>query len=116
MTGGYTSWVGAIVRLPLTADTGPDPVVGVLVLVTLVSATVLSLYLMARLYRGYRRDGEGGMLVLGAGLVLLTTVPIVLRLVLANVPGVGVELQELLATVSQLLGLLIILGVIYDPE
>lgn len=116
MTGVYTSSLAATARLPIAAETGPDPVLGVLVLVTLVGATVLSLYLVARLYRGYRRGGDGGMLVLGAGLVLLTTVPIVVRLVLANVPGVGVELQELLATVSQLLGLLVILGVIYDRE
>ncbi|MCU4926362.1 hypothetical protein OB905_10250 [Halobacteria archaeon AArc-dxtr1] len=99
--------------LPLQADaTGGSPTLVVLVFVALLIATVLSLVLAVRLYRGYRGGGGSGMLVLGAGLVLLTTVPMVLRLALSNVPADPVW-REVIATAAQLLGLLLILGVIY---
>ena len=95
------------------ATGGGSATLVVLVFVALVLATVLSLYLAGRLYQGYRRGGGRGMLLLGVGLVLLTTVPILLRFVLSNVPGVALTVQELVATLSQLVGLLVILGVIY---
>lgn len=79
----------------------------------LVVATGLSIYLAIRLYRGYRVGGSVEMLLLGCGLVLLTTVPMVLRFVLSNVPTIEPAWRELIATSSQLLGLLVILGVIY---
>jgi hypothetical protein len=53
------------------------------------------------------------MAALGVGLVLLTTVPMVLRVVLATVPGVPGTTRALAVTASQLLGLLVILGVVY---
>ncbi|MFP8951620.1 hypothetical protein ACLI4Z_01430 [Natrialbaceae archaeon A-arb3/5] len=97
---------------PLQQVTGGSPEVVALVFVALLVATALSLYLAVRLYRGYRRGGGVGMLVLGTGLVLLTTMPMVLRLVLSNAP-VGPAWREVIATASQLLGLLLILGVVY---
>lgn len=97
---------------PLQA-TGGSPTVVLLVFAALFVATVLSLYLALRLYRGYRDGGGRGMLVLGTGLVLLTTVPLVTRLVLSNVPGVAPTTRAIVATASQLLGLLVILGVVY---
>ncbi|WP_254839311.1 hypothetical protein [Natronomonas marina] len=98
---------------PVAQASGGAPTLVLLVFAALVVATVLSLYLAVRLYRGYTEGGDTGMLVLGAGLVLLTTVPMVLRFVLSNVPGVAPTTQELLATACQLLGLLVILGVIH---
>ena len=80
------------------ATGGGSATLVVLVFVALVLATVLSLYLAGRLYQGYRRGGGRGMLLLGVGLVLLTTVPILLRFVLSNVPGVALTVQELVAT------------------
>lgn len=93
--------------------TGGSPTVVLLVFAALFVATVLSIYLALRLYRGYRAGGGRGMLLLGVGLVLLTTVPMLLRLVLSNVPGVAVTTRSILANASQLAGLLLILGVIH---
>lgn len=84
-----------------------------LVFVALVTATLLSLYLALRLYRGYRQSGSVEMLVLAIGLVLLTTVPMVLRFVLSNVPTIEPAWREVVATTAQLVGLVVILGVIY---
>lgn len=99
---------------PLQTTAGGDPTVVVLVFAALFVATVLSVYLALRLYRGYR-DGDGGrsMAALGVGLVLLTTVPMVLRVVLASTPGVDGTTRVLLVTASELLGLIVILGVVY---
>lgn len=96
--------------------TGGSSTLVVLVFVALFVATILSLYVAARLYQGYRRGGTGDVLWLGVGLVLLTTVPLVLRLVLTNVPGLGPTVRALAATACQLTGLLVILGVIYGPD
>ena len=93
--------------------TGGDPTVVLAALGALVLATALSLYLAVRLYRGYRRGGSPGMAALGVGLVLLTTVPMLLRVVLATVPAVPGTTRALAVTASQLLGLLVILGVVY---
>lgn len=92
---------------------GGSPELVVLVFVSLIVATTLSLYLAWRLYRGYRAGGGRAMLLLGLGIVLLTTVPMVLRLVLSNVPAVETTWQEVAATACQLVGLLLILGVIH---
>jgi hypothetical protein len=93
--------------------TGGDPTVVLAALGALVLATALSLYLAVRLYRGYQRGGSPAMAALGVGLVLLTTVPMLLRVVLATVPGVPGTTRALAVTASQLLGLLVILGVVY---
>lgn len=98
---------------PLQTVTGGSAVVVLLVFGALFVATILSLYLAARLYRGYRQARQPGMLLLGVGLVLFATVPILLRLLLSNVPDVPATTRSIAATASQLLGLLIILGVIY---
>ncbi|SDR01325.1 hypothetical protein [Natronobacterium texcoconense] len=96
-----------------TQAVGGSPELVVLVFLALLVATVLSVYLAVRLYRGYRAGGGVGMLLLGAGLVLLTTIPMLLRLVLSNMPAVAPVWQEVIATAVQLLGLLVILGVVY---
>lgn len=97
-----------------TAATGGSATLVLLVFAALFVATVLSLYLAARLCRGYRAGGGRSMLGLFVGLVLLTTVPILARLVLTNVGGVPATTRALVATASQLLGLLVVLGVVYD--
>lgn len=93
--------------------TGGSPALVVLVFLALLVATLLSLYVAVRLYRGYRRGGDRGTLLLGVGLVLLTTVPMVARLILSNTPAMGPTWREIVATGFQLLGLAVILGVIY---
>ncbi len=99
--------------LQLQSAVGGEPEIVVAVFVALIVATVLSIYLAYRLYRGYRGGGGTGMLILGVGLVLLTTVPMLLRLLLSNVPPVDPVWQEIAATTAQFLGLICILGVIY---
>lgn len=98
----------------LQTTTGGSTTVVLLVFAALALATILSLYLAVRLYQGYRDTGGRMMLLLGIGLVFLTTVPILLRLVLSNVPSVATTTRTLAATVCQLIGLLIILGVVYE--
>lgn len=94
---------------------GPDAAVALVLAVfaALIVATGLSIYLAVRFYRGYSRRGSVDHLLLAVGLVLLTTVPMVLRFVLSNVPTVDPAWREVLATAAQLLGLFVIVGVIY---
>jgi len=110
MTGSAEA-VGAL--LAGTTTTGGSATVVLAALVALFVAAVLSVALALRLYRGYRRGGGRARLLLAVGLVLLTTVPIGLRLVLTNVPGTTAATRELAVAGSQLLGLLLVLGVIY---
>ena len=79
-------------------------------------ATALSLYLAVRLYRGYRATRDPEMGALGVGLLLLTTAPLLVRLVLSNVTGVDATTRAIVAAASQLLGLLVVLGVIYGER
>ncbi|MEF8780238.1 MAG: hypothetical protein V5A46_06140 [Haloferacaceae archaeon] len=113
---GAIGRAGPPVDATVAAATGGSATVVALVFLALFVATILSLYVAARLYQGYRSGGSPGMLRLGIGLVLLTTVPILLRLVFTNVPGADPTTRALLATASQLAGLLLILGVIYGAD
>lgn len=100
--------------LPLQSVTGGSTAVVLAALIALLVATVLSLAVAARLYRGYRRGGGRSMLGLLVGLVLLTTVPFVLRLILTNVGDVPATTRALAATTSQLAGLIVVLTVVFD--
>lgn len=99
--------------LSLQTASGGSTTLVVLVFVALFVATGLSVYLALRLYRGYRTGGGSAMLALLIGLVLLTTVPFTLRLLLSNVGRIDTATRALAATSSQLVGLLIILSVVY---
>ncbi len=101
------------VTVSSTAQTTAGPGVVLAVFGALLVATALSIFLAVRLYRGYRAGGSSDMLLLGVGLVLLTTVPMLLRLLLSNVPAIAPAWREIGATTAQLLGLLVIRGVIY---
>ncbi|MDG5759800.1 hypothetical protein QA600_10655 [Natronococcus sp. A-GB1] len=104
---------GSIVESTPLSTVGGSPTVIALVFLSLVLATLLSVYLALRLYRGHRAGGGRAMLLLGVGLVLLTTVPMLLRLALSNVGSVAIVWQETIVTACQLLGLVVILGVIH---
>lgn len=110
------SYPTTLISDPLQTATGGATVVVLLAFVARFVATILSLYLALRLYRGYRDGGGDAMLGLLVGLVLLTTVPFVARLVLTNVGGVAPTTRSLVATASQLLGLLVVLTVVYDRD
>ena len=99
--------------LATTQPAGESTALVLTVFLALIVATGLSVYLAIRLYRGYRVGGSTDMLLLGIGLVLLTTVPMILRFLLSNVPTLDPTWREVIATTAQLVGLFVILGVIY---
>ncbi|WP_217641994.1 hypothetical protein [Halostagnicola kamekurae] len=87
--------------------------VATVVLLTLLSIS-LSVGIALVLIRGYRRGpGHPGMLYLALGLVLLTTVPELLRVGLPTLTGVGTAGRSVLVSGSELTGLGIILWTIY---
>jgi len=66
------------------------------------------------LVRGYRRGpGERELLVLAVGLLLLTTLPELLRVGLPTATGVGTVGRSVLVSGCELLGLGTILWVVY---
>jgi hypothetical protein len=91
-----------------------DPVIAVtVVLLTLLSIS-LSVGIALVLLRGYRRGpGHPGMLYLALGLILLTTVPELLRVGLPTLTSVGTVGRSVLVSGSELTGLGIILWAIY---
>jgi len=78
---------------------------------------VLSVLIAALLVRGYRRGpGHKGMLTLAVGLVLLTTVPEVLRIGLPTFTAVGTVGLSILTSGCELVGLGAILWAVYGSE
>jgi len=77
----------------------------------------LSVIIAVVLIRGYR-DGPGrrGMLWLAVGLLLLTTVPELLRIGLPSTTGIGTVGRSVLVSGCELLGLGVILWTIYGGQ
>lgn len=102
-----------MVALQLRA-TGTEPTVALAVVALSALAIALSLAIAAVLVRGYRR-GPGGrdLLVLAVGLLLLTTLPELLRVGLPTATGVGTVGRSVLVSGCELLGLGTILWVVY---
>ena len=100
---------------PLQFDaTGGDLwlVVGIFVLSTL--SILLSVLIAALLVRGSRRGpGHTGMLALAIGLILLTTVPELLRFGLPTFTPVGTVGRSILVSGCELAGLGTILWAVY---
>lgn len=75
---------------------------------------VVSVVIAAVLVRGYRRGpGGSGMLFVAVGLLLLTTVPEVLRIGLPTATGVGTVGRSVLVSGCELTGLGVILYAVY---
>ncbi|ELY77140.1 hypothetical protein C486_16865 [Natrinema gari JCM 14663] len=69
------------------------------------------------LLRGYRHDpGHTGQLQLAVGLILLTTVPELLRIALPTLTRVGTIERSFFVTGCELLGLGVILWAIFGGE
>lgn len=98
---------------PLQTATGGSPLVVALTLVGLLVTGVLALVVAYLVARGYRRNRNRARLYLAVGLVLLTTGPIALQLVLTNFTDVAPVGRSMAANASKLLGLGAMLYAIY---
>ncbi|MFC7189108.1 DUF7521 family protein [Halocatena marina] len=92
---------------------GGSPFIVVLVLLGLFTTAALSLVVAYLVFRGYLRNRDPARLSLAIGLVLLTTGPIVIQLVLTNLTPVSMVGRSVAANTSKLLGLGAMLYAIY---
>lgn len=98
---------------PIQTATGGSPLVVAVTLVALLVTAVVALVVAYLLIRGYRRNQDRARLYFAVGLILLTTSPIALQLVLANVTDVSPVGRSAAANASKLLGLGAMLYAIY---
>ena len=77
-------------------------------------ATGLAVLVTYRFVEGYRRTRARPILWLAVGMFLLAPAPLFVRLIAGNVAAVPLSAQLLLATLSELCGLLIILYAVYS--
>ncbi|MCO8243076.1 hypothetical protein [Haladaptatus sp. AB643] len=96
-----------------TTTTGGSTLVIVLALVGLLVTAGLSLAVAYLVIRGYRWNRDRARLWLAIGLILLTTAPIMLQLVLTNLTEVSAVGRSAAANASKLLGLGAMLYAIY---
>lgn len=94
---------------------GPRGIV-ILVLLGLVVTALLSLVVAYVIARGYRNNRDPARLYLALGLILLTTGPIMVQLVLTNLTDVSALSRSAGANTSKLLGLGAILYAIYGTS
>lgn len=97
----------------LQTATGGSPFVVALALVGLLVTAALSFGVAYLLLRGYRRNRNQARLYLAIGLILLTTGPIVIQLVLTNFTTMSEVGRSAAANASKLLGLGAMLYAIY---
>jgi len=97
--------------------TGTEPWIAVGVLVLSVVSVALSASVAVVLLRGYRRGpANRGMLLLAVGILLLTTVPELLRVGLPTFTGVGTVGRSVLVSGCELAGLGSILLAVYGGD
>ena len=92
---------------------GGPPLVVLTGVVTFLVATVLAVLVTYRFVEGYRRTNSRPVLLLAIGMFFLAPAPMFLRLLTGNVEAVPLSVQRLVASVSELTGLLVILYVVY---
>lgn len=91
-----------------------DPVIALTVVLLTLLSIFLSVGIALLLLRGYRRGPRhSGMLYLALGLILLTTVPELLRIGLPTLTNVGAVGRSVLVSGSEFTGLGIILWTVY---
>jgi len=94
--------------------TGTEPEIAIAVLALSVVSLLLSVVIAAVLLRGYRRGpGHTKMLWLAVGLLLLTTVPEILRVGLPTLTTLGTATRSIVVSGCEMLGLGAILWTIY---
>ncbi|GAB3682325.1 hypothetical protein GCM10028857_07960 [Salinarchaeum chitinilyticum] len=114
-TGAASTSATAPVQSTGAQTEGGSAFVVGLVLITFVVAAVLSTAIAYRLYVGYRGSGDRSMLAIAVGLLLITTVPTVVRIVVPTVLGGADEVRIFTATASELAGLLAIVLAVRTP-
>lgn len=114
MTGQPLALPLAVLLQSAEAEGGPAPLV-VAALAVLAVGFLLSVWIAWRLYRGYRGSGDRSMLALATGLVLLTAVPTTVRVLVPTVLGGPATLRIVVASASQIVGLVVILLAIRTP-
>jgi hypothetical protein len=91
-----------------------EPVVALTAVVLTLLSIGLSVAVAVVLFRGYRRGpGRPGMLYLALGLVLLATVPELLRITLPTLTSVDAVGRSVVVSASELVGLGLILWAVY---
>ena len=104
--------IGISFPLATTASSLP---IAILAVFTLAGAVVYSTRIAYTLYRGYRTATTSRAGYVAVGLLLITTVPIVLRFVMATVGTVPTAVILVVVAISEIAGLAAILVGIYEP-
>jgi hypothetical protein len=95
--------------------TGTSSLVALAVVGLSVLTIAMSVAIAVFLLRGYRREsGTTAQLQLAGGLLLLTSVPELLRIGLPTLTSVGTVTRSLLVSGCELLGLALVLWTIFD--
>lgn len=106
-----------LVVLAQVRTTGTSSLVALAVLGISALIIVMSVAIAVFLLRGYRRDpGHTGQLQLAAGLILLTSIPELLRIGLPTLTSVGTVERSLLVSGCEILGLAIILWTVFGGD
>ena len=100
-------------RTLLQTTTGGSTLVVVLAFLGLLATAILSLVVASLMVRRYRRERNRARLAVAIGVILLTTGPIAIQLVLTNLTTVSVVVRSAAANASKLLGLGALLYAIY---
>ena len=98
----------------LVVTTGSLPI-AILALFALAGAIVYSTRIAYTLYRGYQTATNSQAGYLAVGLLLITTVPIALRFVMATLGTLSTAVILIVTAACEIVGLGAILVSIYDP-
>jgi len=121
---GADGFAAAVRSLGVAATAGPFGVSGIEVtggptavvllgIVTFLAAGLLAVLVTYRFIEGYRRTDSRPVLLLAIGMFFLAPAPMFVRVVTANVDAATVEVRTLTASLSELIGLLVLLYVVY---
>jgi hypothetical protein len=100
----------------LQSTTAPGQMTALLFYLGFVVSVVLSVTILVKGITGYRRTHDTALLGLAAGILLLSGVPLILNLVLANTTSAASATITTLANLTRLCGLGLVLLVIYRTQ
>ena len=107
-----TAAAGPFVSSGIEVTGGPTVVV-LLGIVTFLTAGLLAVLVTYRFIEGYRRTDSRPVLLLAIGMFFLAPAPMFVRVLTANVDAAPVEVRTLTTSLSELIGLLVLLYVVY---